>query len=224
MSPVLRTIDAVLTQQVFITGRVTDSVTGRPPRSSPSLRLVYQATPERELPLELRMTPYGLYAFFGDPRTALPVPEGGQSLGLRLLASAPGYRMTSLDVTLSAADLALGTVTRQLAGRDVELELRTGLPISRDLALRPEPVHLAGRVVRRDDPSVPIAGAEVLVTAPQAHGPAVSDANGFYLLQDLPTEAEVTLRVAATGFTTLVETVVLDYAVTLNRRSFALEV
>ena len=223
MSPVLRAVDAVLSQQVFITGRITDAISGRPPRSSPSLALVYQATPERAFPLDLRLAPDGQFAYFGNPRTALPVPSGGQNLGLRLLASAPGYQAQSLDLTLSAADLALVEVTRQLAGRAVEVGLRTGLPVSRDLALQPLPVHLAGRIVQRIDPSLPVEGAEVRVTAPQARGPATSGCGGYYALHDMPTAAEVTVIVAAVGFTTLVVTIRLDYGVVLNLRSFALE-
>lgn len=224
MSPVLRAVDTVLSQDVVVIGRVVDAVSGRPLRSDPTLSLVHRATPELTVPLALRVTPDGLFAFFGDRHTALPELTGAQTLELLLVASAPGYRTTSVDVTLDAADVALTRETRRLGGRTVELEVRTGPPVRADLALRPLPVHLAGRVVRRDDPSVPIAEAEIRVTGPQAHGPTTTDVNGFYLLQDLPTEAEATVRVAAIGFTTLVETVVLDYAVTLNRRSFALAV
>jgi hypothetical protein len=228
LSPLLRTVDAVLSQQVLITGRVTDDISGRPPRLSLSLTLVYRATPERVFPLDLRVTPDGQFAYFGNPRTTLPELTGGQSLALRLLASAPGYQTTSLDLTLSAADLTLGTETlgepiRQHVGRDLEVELRTQLPISRNLTLQPEPVHLAGRIVQRNDPSLPVEGAEVRVTAPQARGPVTSAASGFYTLQDLPLVAEVEVRVTAAGFTTVDETITLDYAVALNQRSFALE-
>ena len=66
-------------------------------------------------------------------------------------------------------------------------------------------------------------GAAVRVTVPHPHGPAISNAGGFYTLVDMPLAAQVDVEVSADGFTTLEDTITLDYAVVLNQHSFALE-
>ena len=219
----LKTLDAVLTQQVFLTGQVMDALRARPLLSDPIIQLVYQDEPERPYALGFRQTADGHYAFFGEPVTAFPELTPTDRLDLRLVVSAPRYAEQTLDLPLTAANLALAHVTRRVAGRDVEVPLRINLPIRRDFALAPEPVHLAGRVVRRDDPNAPVANAQVRIVAPQPRGPVTANSAGYFSLQDLPVAVEVTARVTAAGFDPLVETFALDYRAPLNQHAFALE-
>src|SRR5690606_10648037 len=219
----LKALDTVLTQQVFLTGHVTDAFTGRDVVDGLTVDLVYRDEPERRYALEKRQTPDGRYAFFGEPRTAWPDLTPPDVLALQLVVSAPRYAEQRLDLTLTAANLALATAARQIAGRDVDVPLRINLPLTRDFALLPLPVHLAGRIVRRDDPATGIAGATVRVTAPEARGPVVTAAEGFFTLQDLPVAQSVTVLVTATGFDTLTETYAPDYRTPLNQHTFALE-
>jgi hypothetical protein len=114
-------------------------------------------------------------------------------------------------------------VAREIAGRQVEVPLRINLPLTRDFVLLPLPVHLAGRVVSREDPDTPVANAVVRVLAPQPRGPVLTNAAGFFTLQDLPVAFEVTVEVTATGFDPLTETFAPDYGAPLNQHSFALE-
>jgi carboxypeptidase family protein len=218
----LKTLDTVLTQQVFLTGRVTDAFTGFPV-SGATVDLVYRDQPDRPYALGLRRTPDSGYAFFGEPRTAFPELTPPDVLELQLVVAAPRYTEQRLDLTLTAANLALAMVTRQIAGVQVEVPLRINLPLQRDFALLPLPVHLAGRVVSRDDPSVPVANAVVRVQSPQPRGPVTTNAAGFFTLQDLPVAPEISFEVTATGFDPLVETFAPDYGVPLNQHSFALE-
>jgi hypothetical protein len=219
----LKTLDAVLTQQVFLTGRIMDALLGRPVPVVPAIHLLYREAPERRYALGFRQTPDGQYAFFGEPVTSFPDITPPDILQLRLVVSAPGYVEQRLDVTFTAANLTLANVTRQIAGRPVDVPFRINLPIVRDFALLPVPVHLAGRVVNRDEPDVPVANAQVRITAPQPRGPVTANASGYYSLPDLPVALEVTAQVTAAGFETLQETVNLDYRIPLNQHSFALE-
>jgi hypothetical protein len=219
----IKTLDAVLTQQVFLTGRVTDALLARPTRSRPAIELVYRAVPERPYALGFRQTPDGQYAFFGEPVTAFPDLTPPDLLELRLRVSADGYAPQQLDLTLTAANLALANVTRQVGGAPVEVPNRINLPITRDFALAPNPVHLAGRVVSREEPDTPVAGAQVRIVAPAPRGPATTNAAGYFSLQTLPVALEVTAEVTATGFDTLQETLALDFRSALNQHSFALE-
>jgi hypothetical protein len=219
----LKTLDAVLVQQVFLTGRVMDALFDRPTLSRPSVELVYRAQPERRYALDFRQTPDGQYAFFGEPVTAFPELTPPDQLELRLLVAAEGYASQQLDLTLTAANLALADVTRQIGGAPVDVPNRINLPITRDFALLPDPVHLAGRVVRRDEPDTPVPNAQVRIVAPQPRGPVTTNALGYYSLQALPVALEVTAQVTAAGFDTLQETFALDFRAALNQHSFALE-
>lgn len=219
----LKTLDKVLTQQVFLTGEVTDALLVRRPLTPPSIELVYRAAPSRPYALSLRQTPDGQYAFFGEPVTAFPDLTPPDLLELRLVVSAEGYAEQRLDLTLTAANLALAEVTRQIAGQPVQVPLRINLPIVRDFALLPQPVNLAGRVVNRDEPDAPVANAQVRILAPQPRGPVSSNAAGYFSLQSLPVALEVTAEVTATGFDRLEQTINLDYRTPLNQHSFALE-
>lgn len=218
-----RSLDAVLTQQVFITGQVQDALSGRPPLAPPAIALVYQATPDRPYALEFRQTPEGHFAFFGNPRTAFPAPSGGATLDLRLLVSADRYQSQTVDLSFDETDLAVSTVTRQIAGQNVEVPLRTNLPVEQNVSLQPVPVHLAGRVVDAADPTIALANAEVQVTAPEARGPVTTNAGGYFTLQDMPVAAAVTVRVTLAGFDPLETAVSLDYRQPVNRQAFALE-
>ena len=218
----LRTLDTVLTQQVFLTGQVTDAFTGRAVADQ-LVELIYRDEPEHRYELEKRQTPDGRYAFFGEPTTAWPELTPPDVLHLQIVVTASRYAEQRLDLPLTSANLALSTATRQIAGRAIEVPLRINLPLQRDFALTPAPVHLAGRVVRRDEPGTPIANAAVRVTAPQPRGPVLTSSDGFFTLQDLPVASEVTVEVTATGFDTRIETYAPDFGVPLNQHTFALE-
>jgi hypothetical protein len=222
----LRAIDTVLTQQALIVGQVTDSPTGRRTRQTPVVRLLYQTAPgekEQSYPLVARIDPNGLYVFAGDPVQAFPQLEGGETLDLRLQVEAGGYQERTIDFSLSAADLALNERVLSLEGRSVAVAVLAAPLLEHEIALEPTPVHLAGRVVRADEPDIPVANAQVSVIAPESRGPAPSDENGFYTLQDLPVASSVTVRVAREPeYQVLDETVIPDYGQALNQRTFVL--
>jgi Carboxypeptidase regulatory-like domain len=221
----LRATDAVLTQQAFITGQVEDALTNQPTLNPATVELFYQTPdgePARSYPLTAQVSRSGLFVFAGDPSTALPRILPGETLDLRLTASAKGYQTLSIDVSLSAASLALTEQVRQIDGRDVTLALLDAPLLKQHMALSPEPVHLSGRVVQADNPEVPIPSAQVHVTQPDSRGPVTTDQDGFFTLLNLPVALEVTVSVAQAGFNPLVQTIVLDYRQPVNQRTFAL--
>lgn len=219
----LRLLDDVLIQQVLITGQVQDGLNSRPTLAPPRIALVYQNPPGRPYALELRQTAEGQYAFFGNPRTAFPILTGGSTLGLQLVVSAEHYQTQTVNFSLTAGDLTPTTVVRQIAGRNVEVSVLTNLPVVHDIALLPQSIHLAGRVVEAADPTIPLENAQVRVIAPAARGPVSTNDQGFFTLHDLPIASEITVRVTRTGFQPLEEAVRLDYGQAVNQRSFALE-
>lgn len=219
---ILAAVDSVLTQQVFITGQVQDAVSGRPPLSPLTIQLQFQAAPQAPYPLQLRQAPGGYYSFFGNPITALPVLSDPDTLDLQLTVSADRYETETLALGFTAADLALGELTRTIDGQLVSMPQRTALPRIVDVSLTPLPLVLSGRVVRSDDPNVAVPGATVSVTAPSPAGPAICDGNGAYVLPNLPVAAEITVEVASAGFSTLTTTVRLDYRQPVNERHFRL--
>ena len=222
MTASLKALDLVQTQQAFITGAVTDALSGGQLRSRPLIELVYRDTPERAFDLDLQQSPEGLFALNGNPRTAFPELDALASINLTLRASADGYQAAGVDISLSSANLALSTAPRLIGGRSLDVTIRINLPIRRDLALAPLPVHLAGRVVSKSEPSQPVAGAQVSITSPDARGPATTNSDGFFGIQSLPVSKVVTVRVAKTGFTTLEQDITLDYRFPVNQQSFAL--
>src|SRR5690606_30828841 len=86
----LAALSGVASRQVFLAGSIHDALSGRAPWTQPSILLRFQAAPQRLLALRLRHhPPSGLYAFYGDPRSALPVLAAPDTLDLELVVSAP---------------------------------------------------------------------------------------------------------------------------------------
>ncbi len=219
-------IDRVITQQALIVGRVTDALTGGATLRPATVRLLYQTpagAPERPYPLAAHTYPDGLFVVPGNPDSAFPRLTGGQTLALRLTASAAGYQAGQVDFTLSAAQVAPASQVRHIAGRDLSMPLLAAPLLTQDIALSPTPIHLSGRVVRADDPAIPITGAQVRVTEPSARGPATTDADGFFTLLDMPVAGQVTVRVERAGFQNLELAVRLDYRQPVNQQTFALK-
>jgi hypothetical protein len=223
----LRSIDTVITHQVLIAGRVTDGLTGGPTLHHFTVELLYQTEagqPLRRYPLTPRLEPDGLFVFPGAPTTAFPRLLPGETLELRLAASAPRYQAQEIDITLIDSDLALTPRTIDAGVLTATAFVLDAPLVEQTFALLPEPVHLGGRVVSADDPEQPIANAEVRITAPEARGPVSANADGFFIVQNLPVAEEVTVQVTAPpGFKNLGTTVRLDYRQPVNRVAFALE-
>lgn len=219
----LAALSGVASRQVFLAGSIHDALSGRAPWTQPSILLRFQAAPQRLLALRLRHhPPSGLYAFYGDPRSALPVLAAPDTLDLELVVSAPRYATATVPISLTEADLQLVEPTREVEGQTVALARRPALPLLLDVLLAPLPLVLVGRVVRADDPSVAVAGASIAVTAPSPAGPVVSNSLGAYTLPDLPVAEEITLQVTAAGFSTLTLTRRLDYRQPVNEQHFHL--
>ena len=219
----LAALSGVASRQVFLAGSIHDALSGRAPWTQPSILLRFQAAPQRPLALRLRHhLPTGLYAFYGDPRSALPVLAAPDTLDLELVVSAPRYATATVPISLTEADLQLVEPTREVEGQTVALARRPALPLLLDVLLAPLPLVLVGRVVRADDPSVAVVGASIAVTAPSPAGPVVSNALGAYTLPDLPVAEEITLQVTAAGFSTLTLTRRLDYRRPVNEQHFHL--
>ncbi len=217
----LRRVSAVLSQQALFVGQITDAVTGGAPRATPAVALTYQTPPDRPYPLAARIEPGGRFAFAGDPLTALPRLTAG-TLDLRLTVTAARYQPASVDFSLTPADLALVEETRDYSGHTVTVRLLNAPLLDQAVALDPEPLILAGRLVDADDGATPLDGASVSVIAPEARGPVVTDANGYFTLEDMPLAPEITVRAQRAGFQTLDQVVRLDYDRPLNERQFAL--
>ncbi len=224
--PTFAGIDSVLTRQALIVGQVTDGLTGRATHQPPTVALAYQTPPgepARAYPLTARMGAGGLFVFAGDPATAFPRLSAGGSLALRLMVSAPGYQTQAIEFTLTDADLAFVERTLEVGDASLTVSVLDAPLVDETVALLPEPVHLGGRVVSAETPDVPVAGAQVAVTAPEARGPVSTGAEGFFTLQDVPVAQEVTVEVSgAAGFEDLVSTIHLDYRQPVNHVTFAL--
>lgn len=221
----LRAIDNVVTNQALITGSVRDALTDRPLLTPATVELLYQATatrPARPYPLTARFNAGGGYVFAGNPHTSLPRLATGETLALRLAASAPGYQAQFHDFSLTASQLQRQSGTITVQGAAVPVTLLTPPLLAHDFALSPVPVHLTGRVVEADNHELPVANAQVLVTAPSALGPATTNNDGFFTLQNLPVALSVTIRVSHAGFDPLERTVPLDYRYPVNQQLFAL--
>jgi hypothetical protein len=219
----LRAIDRVLTHQALITGSVEDALSGLPTPAPPEITLYYQPPPGEEArpyPLTPRRYHDGLFVFAGDPTTAFPVLEAGESLDLRLVARAAGYQEQTLDFSLSAEVLTPVEAIRRIDERDVAVQVLQAPLAHHTLALLPEPVHLGGRVVDADDPAMPVAGAEVQLTTP-AGASTITDEDGFFVLE-MPVVSEVTITVSHADFDDLIETIRLDYRQPVNQQSFFL--
>lgn len=219
----LAAVSGVASRQVFLAGTIHDALSRRAPWTIPSVSLRFQAAPRRPLALRLRReAASGLYAFYGDPRSALPVLADPETLDLELVVSAPRYETATAAISLAAADLQLAELVRDVEGRPVTLARRPALPLLLDVLLTPLPLTLAGRVVRAADPAIPVPGASISVTAPAPAGPVTSNALGAYTLPDLPVAEEITLRVTAAGFSPLTLTRRLDYRQPVNEQHFQL--
>lgn len=219
-------IDTVLVHQALITGQVTDGLTGRPTAFPATVELYYQVPagqPEKRFPMTARIGAGGLFVFAADPATAFPRLAPGESLKLKLAAGAPGYQAQSIEFTLTDADLAVEERTIVVDGETLSVPV-LGVPLrEQNVALLPEPVHLAGQVVRADDPVTALPTAQVRITQPEARGPVASDSLGFFILTNLPVALEVTVQVAAfAGFQELETTVHLDFGQPVNQVMLAL--
>lgn len=205
----------ILTQQVIVSGRVSDSMSGAAPRARPGVALL-RTDDGRPVPgVAARVGADGLYAFHADPARAL----APQAIALQVRVTAPGYRPAQAAVDFTAADLA--RVARSVAGGTVAVI--AGVPITRDIALEPLPVALSGRVSEADDRAQPIAGATVTLTAPAAMGPVPTDAEGWFTLSPLPVAPRVTLSITAPGHRPASIEHIVDFRNPINRGSFTLE-
>jgi hypothetical protein len=221
----LRAIDAVITSQALITGSVLDALANLPSLQPATVSLAYQATPgrpQRPYPLTARVYPGGQFVFAGSEHSALPRLAAGETLALRLTANAAGYQPATHDFTLTAAQLQRQFTTIFVEGQAVPVTLLDAPLITHDFALFPLPVHLSGRVVEAESRDTPIANAQVRVIVPALLGPATTNVDGFFTLQNLPVASSVTVRVTHVGFTTLETNVQLDYRFPVNRQLFAL--
>ncbi len=223
MTNTLRATDIVLSTQAFITGHIVDAIARRPLRTLPSLFLHQRSAPDRAVGLCQRIGRDGSFAWFGDPRSALPELAAGQVFDLALTAKAEGYESQSIDLPLSEADLELQPVTLEIMGKSFSVPVRTALPVGVEIALSPRPVGLNGRVVQKADPSQGIAAASIRVSLPETRGPVFSDANGYFTLSDLPVAAFATFVVQAPNFIEFEAQLPLDFGSPFNQRVFALE-
>lgn len=219
----LRAIDRVLTDQALITGSVQDALSGLPMLEPAEITLHYQPAlggDARPFPLAPRRLPDGQFVFVGNPTSVFPVLEAGESLALRLTVRAVGYQEKSLDFSLSAEAVAPTETKRRIDERNVAVRVVTAPLAHHTLVLLPEPVHLGGRVVDADDRAVPVAGAEVRLTAPA--GPATTtDDDGFFVLE-MPVVSDVTIAVSHTDFNDTARNIRLDYRQPVNQQSFFL--
>ncbi|MCA9938278.1 MAG: carboxypeptidase regulatory-like domain-containing protein [Anaerolineales bacterium] len=221
----LRVMDAVLSSQALIVGRITDALTGDALLTSPTLTLAYQGPadePLRLYPLTPRLFPGGLFVFSASPRAAFPRLAPGDTLDLRLIANAPGYETQEIPFSLTSADLALQKVMRTIGDRQVLVDILNAPVSTQDIALLPQPVHLGGCVVEADDPHNPIPNVRVRVITPENRGPAITDADGFYMLKDMPLAQEISVRARRVGYETITQTIRLDYRQPVNQLNFAL--
>ncbi len=210
----------VLTRQVLISGQITDAITGSKPRSLPQI-IVQRASDNRPVPhVTSQVMAGGQYLLHGDPALAL-IPS--QDVDIRIIVMAKGYTQAEQVVSLTAADLARVEQHFSVGGDALATSVINGVPINQDFALAPNPVTLKGRVSRAEDPSVPIVGADVEITAPAALGPVQTDADGFYTLGPAPVATTVTLSITAAGRDPLNTDVRLDFRQLVNQGGFALE-
>ena len=207
----------ILTQQVIVSGRITDAMTGGAPRGRAAVVLL-RADGRALADVVARVGADGLYAVHADPSRALPP----QAMSLRVAVTAPGYQPAQAPVDLTAADLA--RVTRPLTLPDpAEVAVIAGLPVSRDIALEPLPVALSGRITEAEDRSRPIPGATITLTAPLPMPPVASDAEGWFTLSPLPVAPRVTLSITAPGHDPASVEHIVDFRNPINQGSFTLE-
>lgn len=205
----------ILTQQVIVSGRISDSMSETAPRARPGVALL-RAGDGRPVPgVAARVGADGLYALFADPARALPP----QAISLQVRVTAQGYAPAQAAVDFTAVDLA--RVDRPLAGGTVAVI--GGVPVTRDIALAPLPVALSGRVTEAEDRSQPIPGATVTLTAPVAMVPVIADAGGWFTLSPLPVAPRVTLSITAPGHRPASIEHVVDFREPINQGSFTLE-
>jgi hypothetical protein len=161
---ILRSVDAVLTRQALITGRVEDGLSGRPPLQPPVVGLYRQDAAGRlgpAFPLSARVLADGQFVFSGDPARAFPDLADDEVLDLRLVVRCTGYQEQAIAISISPDLLAIVTDTRFIGGQLVTIERFNAPLIEQVVQVSPLPVHLAGRVVEAEDPTAPIAGAQV---------------------------------------------------------------
>jgi hypothetical protein len=189
------------------------------------VELFYQTPagePPRRYPLLARLYPADLFVFKGAPAVAFPRLTAGGTLDLRLRVSAANYQTQSVDFSLSQTDLALTEQPRQIEGRTVNVAILAAPLFQQQINLLPQPVHLSGQVVNANEPDTPLQNARVRVIGPEARGPVNTDADGFFILHNMPVALEIRVRVNRSGFRALETRIALDYRQPVNRQIFAL--
>lgn len=209
----------ILTRQALISGQITDALTGSAPRTPPLVMVVRDTDGGPVEGATVRVLPGGHYAVHGDPLSLPPEAD----IVLRVEVVAEGYSPTHRAVAFTAADLTRVSRDITIGGETTETRVIAGPVRGEDVALSPLPVTLAGRVSRAEDPTVPIAGAQVAITAPAPVGPVATNADGFFTLGPAPVVETVTLSITAPGRDPLTPEVRLDYRSSVNQRAFALE-
>ncbi|HEX8468577.1 MAG TPA: hypothetical protein VF620_12310 [Allosphingosinicella sp.] len=194
----LKGLSAAAMSQVLVSGRLSDSVSGRGVDSAiptldydPSGGGGFVAVPTR-----LTRHADGWFAFHLAPG-AMPQPSG-PAPALRLAASAPRHVDDVATFAVPPAYLALASESQPIAGHDVTIVRIAGAPFRIDLTLDPLPVALAGHVFIDGDSDQPAAGADVeIVALPGAA--TTTGADGAFGLLTLPVAAEVTIRITHGG-------------------------
>jgi hypothetical protein len=224
--PSIRLLDTVLMHQAIITGRVTDALNGEAIGVTPLINLAWSIDGVGDYlvaPHEPSIKAGGYFVFSGSPQHFFPPFSENETLACRLTIRATGYQEDSIAFGLKREDVTLETVKQTLAGHEVDLK-RLNTPVRQlDIALTPDPISLAGRVIKDHDLNSPVAGATVSIISPPAGGNAVTNALGYFRINDLSMMTQVTVEIRHNG-KKIEAKVYLDMSRRINERIFSFEI
>ncbi|MFC4260990.1 hypothetical protein ACFOZ5_18370 [Marinobacter lacisalsi] len=215
--------DTVLQRQALIVGRLLDQATGAPVSTSAELTLGYKRSDQSEYrpcPLASRLDADGHFVFSTDQADLFAQLTPTPDFDFRLQASAASYQASTHDFSLPGTDLTPATETVTLSGATYDMPRLSGPLINLSLTLAPEPLRLAGQVLEDGDPETPLAGAQVQVTAPETRPAVETDSRGYFAIDNMPLERQVTLTLSHGG-SERTTAVVLDYSRPVVHRTFA---
>lgn len=177
-------------RQVLASGRVADAVTGRGLDGFDITLRFTHGGGSGELPGALALKPDGWFAVQLRPAAQMPDLATVGPVTLTVRVTVPGRPPVEARQVVDGSELALVERSVRVSDTETVVEYVAGAPFTFSITLPPQPVALAGMVVRDHDPDVPVAGVELRA---DDGPPVVTDARGRFFLPALPVAESVTL-------------------------------
>lgn len=177
-------------RQVLARGRVSDAVTGRGLGTFDVALGFTHGGGSGDLPGVLALKPDGWFAVQVRPAVQMPDLAAAGPVTLTARVTVPGRGAVEVAQVVDGTELALVEVSVPVGDSETVVERIAGAPFTFSVALPPQPVALAGIVLRDHDPDIPVAGVEVRA---DVGAPVVTDARGRFFLPALPVAETITL-------------------------------